>query len=56
MTFFESPAAFFGVYIPLVLIAAASIIFEERFIRFEQKIKRKFKRRLKRFFPYEKQV
>lgn len=56
MTFFENPAAFFGVYIPLVLIAALSIIFEENFVAFEQKIKRKFKRRLKRFFSYEKQV
>lgn len=47
MTFFESPVAFFGVYIPLVLIAACSIIFEDQFIAFEDGIKKEIKRRLR---------
>ena len=39
---FTSPAMFFSVYIPLVILAVFGIIFEERLISFEQKLKRAF--------------
>lgn len=44
---FNSLPAFFAVYIPLVLIAACSIIFEEKFVAFEQRLKKRLKRALK---------
>ncbi len=37
---FSSATAFFSVYVPLVILAVIAIIFEERLIAFEQKIKR----------------
>ena len=36
---FNSFPAFFAVYIPLVILAIFAIIFEEKLIAFEQKIK-----------------
>ena len=45
---FTSAPVFFSVYIPLVLIAALSIIFEERFVAFEQRIKRAVLKKLRR--------
>lgn len=37
---FSSATVFFSVYIPLVILAVLAIIFEEKLIAFEQKIKR----------------
>ena len=45
---FTSPAMFFSVYIPLVILAVFGIIFEERLISFEQKLKRSFLRKVRR--------
>ena len=45
---FTSPAMFFSVYIPLVILAVFGIIFEERLISFEQKLKRAFLRKARR--------
>ncbi len=39
---------FFSVYIPLVILAVFGIIFEERLISFEQKLKRAFLRKVRR--------
>ncbi len=39
---FSSATVFFSVYIPLVVLAVFAIIFEEKLIAFEQKIKRAF--------------
>lgn len=44
---FNSFSAFFAVYIPLVLLAVLAVVFEERLIRFEQKLKRKIKKWVK---------
>ena len=45
---FTSPIMFFSVYIPLVILAVFGIIFEERLISFEQKLKRAFLRKARR--------
>ena len=45
---FTSPIMFFSVYIPLVIFAVFGIIFEERLISFEQKLKRAFLRKARR--------
>jgi len=37
---FSSATVFFSVYVPLVVLAVFAIIFEEKLIAFEQKIKR----------------
>lgn len=44
---FTTFIGFFAVYIPLVLIAACSIIFEDQFIAFEDGIRKQIKRRLR---------
>ena len=44
---FNSFSAFFAVYIPLVLLAVLALAFEEKLIRFEQKLKRKIKKWVK---------
>ena len=45
---FTSPVMFFSVYIPLVVLAVFGIIFEEKLIAFEQKIKRAFFKKSRR--------
>ena len=45
---FTSPVMFFSVYIPLVVLAVLGIIFEERLIAFEQKLKRAFSKKTNR--------
>lgn len=45
---FTSPVMFFSVYIPLVVLAVFGIIFEEKLIAFEQKIKRAFLKKARR--------
>ena len=45
---FTSPVMFFAVYIPLVVLAVFGIIFEEKLIAFEQKIKRAFFKKSRR--------
>ena len=44
---FQSFPAFFAVYIPLVILAIFAIIFEEKLIAFEQKIKIQVKKLFK---------
>ena len=44
---FTSATVFFSVYIPLVVLAVFAIIFEEKLIAFEQKIKRAFFKKTK---------
>lgn len=45
---FTSAPIFFSVYVPLVLIAAFSIIFEEKFVAFEQRLKKAVIKKLRR--------
>ncbi len=44
---FQSFPAFFAVYIPLVILAIFAIIFEEKLIAFEQRIKIQVKKLFK---------
>lgn len=44
---FSSGAVFFSVYIPLVALAVLAIIFEEKLIAFEQRIKAAFFKKTK---------
>lgn len=44
---FSSATVFFSVYIPLVVLAVFAIIFEEKLIAFEQRIKRAFFKKYK---------
>lgn len=43
MVIFESTPAFFGIYIPLVLLGFFGIIFEERIAEAEQRLGRKMR-------------
>ena len=45
---FTSAPIFFSVYVPLVFIAAFSIIFEEKFVAFEQRLKKAVLKKLRR--------
>lgn len=49
---FSTFAGFFALYIPLVILAIAGILHEEKLISFERKLKRKIRRAFqKRFMP-----
>ena len=49
---FSTFAGFFTLYIPLVILAIAGILYEEKLISFERKLKRKIRRAFqKRFMP-----
>ena len=45
---FSSATVFFSVYVPLVILAVLAIVFEEKLIAFEQKIKRVIFKKSKR--------
>lgn len=41
---FSTCVGFFSLYIPLVALAIAGVVYEERLISFERKLKRKIRR------------
>lgn len=47
---FSTFAGFFALYIPLVILAIAGILYEERLISFERKLKRRIRRIFRKHF------
>lgn len=47
---FQSLPIFFAVYIPLVILSVLAIIYEEKLIKIEQQIKKRFSALWHRFY------